>query len=78
MRPELGGRGVRIDEDSSPDPAVRDAAERAGYKALLAGSGLAGNPYRWSTHRAECIAWGRGWAAARTDLTRANNKAARE
>jgi ribosome modulation factor len=57
------------------DPVVRDAAERAGYAALLAGHSFTVNPHRISTHRVECIAWGRGWADARTDLKRAKANA---
>ena len=59
---------------SSTDPAAREAAERAGYAALLAGHGFSVNPYRISTHRVEATAWARGWAAARTDLKRENAK----
>lgn len=51
-------------------------AMRAGYSALLAGDGPSANPHRMSLERAECIAWGRGWAAARTDLKRENAKLA--
>lgn len=62
------------DQSLSTSPAARDAAERAGYAALLAGHGFAVNPHRISTHRVECIAWGRGWAAVRTDLKREKAK----
>lgn len=74
MLQESAPNGEKTAADSSVDPAAREAAERAGYAALLAGHGFTANPHRISTGRAECIAWGRGWAAARTDLKRANAK----
>lgn len=69
MQQELGTQGEKTAEDSN-----REKAERAGYAALLAGHGFTVNPYRRSTQPVECRAWGRGWAAARTDLKRANAK----
>ena len=74
MRRELEVQDEKTAADSSADPAAREAAERAGYAALLAGDGFTANPHRISTHRVECIAWGRGWAAARTDLKREKAK----
>lgn len=74
MRRELEVPDEKTAADSSAAAAARDAAERAGYAALLAGHGFTVNPHRISTNRVECIAWGRGWAAARTDLKREKAK----
>lgn len=65
------------DQANAADSESRaEQAVRAGYAALLAGDGLKANPYSMAAQRVECVAWGRGWAAARTDLKRANAKLA--
>jgi hypothetical protein len=50
-------------------------AEREGYAARERGLDRTTNPYRYRTFPKECIAWARGFAAARTDLARKRRKA---
>jgi hypothetical protein len=50
-------------------------ARQAGYDAYTRGLTRTANPYPYRTMTAECTAWARGFAAARTDLARQRRKA---
>jgi hypothetical protein len=45
-------------------------AQRQGYEAYRRGERLTANPYGYYEQTDQCVAWGRGWAAARTDKIR--------
>lgn len=45
-------------------------AEQEGHDAYSRGLDRTTNPYPYRTMTRECIAWARGFAAARTDLAR--------
>lgn len=46
------------------------AAQAEGYEAYRRGERLTANPYGYYEQTTRCVAWGRGWAAARTDQIR--------
>lgn len=55
----------------------RSKPEQEGYDAYTSGLDRTANPYPYGTRTAECTAWARGFAAARTDLARKRRAAAK-